>query len=116
MSQTTIGAEVPVATANGYIQQYIEDYYTPGIMPVKSLIFDAELLRSYLTNTNIQNIKFMLGVRPFGTGETITLVIAGYDESGNYILTPSGNVLDNTYPCPTQCPTTGNASNDYITT
>ncbi len=116
MSQTTNGAEVSVATANGYIQQYIEDYFTPGIVPVKSMIFDAAMLRSYLTNTNIQNIKFMLGVRPFGTGETLTLVIAGYDENGNYILTPSGNVLDYSSPCPDACPTTGNAANDYIVT
>lgn len=111
---TPNGAEVPVATANGYITQYIDDYYTPGIMPVKSLILDADLLRSYLSNPDITNIKFMLGVRPFGTDETITLVVAGYDANGDYILTSSGNVLDHANPCPTNCPTVGNAQNDLI--
>lgn len=110
----TNGAEVPVATANGYITQYIDDYYTPGIMPVKSLIMDAGLLRDYLSNTDITNVKFMLGVRPFGMGETITLVVAGYDVDGNYVLTDSGEVLDQANPCPTNCPTIGNAQYDTI--
>lgn len=111
---TTNGAEVPVPEANGYITQYIDDYYNPGIMPVKSLILDADLLRNYLSNTAITNVKFMLGVRPFGTGETITLVVAGYDDKGDYILTDSGNVLDEMAPCPANCPTIGNAQYDTI--
>ncbi|MCB0699625.1 MAG: hypothetical protein H6551_09315 [Chitinophagales bacterium] len=115
------GAEVPVATANGYISDYLTDYYATGKAPTKSMIMDADLLRGYLNNnTNIENVKFMLGVRTISVGgvdeEVFTLIVAGYDSSGNYVLssTSPDMILDQLAPCPDECPTVGNAANDYI--
>lgn len=114
---TTHGAEVTVNIANGYINDYLADFFTPGITPTKSMIMDAELLRSYLSNQNIKNVKFMLGKKVIdndGTSmETFTLIVAGYDSNDNYVLTPNNKVLDNTSPCPDKCPS-GNAGNDNI--
>lgn len=112
----TNGSEVSVSTANGYIQDFIDNYFTPGTVQVKSMIMDAQLLRDYLNNTDIENVKFMLGERPIGTGTetTLTLVVAGYDAAGNYVLTTDGKILDHTTPCPTDCPTVGDAANDLI--
>lgn len=115
---TTNGAEVPVATANGYITKFITDYFDAGTVPVKSMIMSADLLRDYLSNPAIENVKFMLGARDIdenGTPkEVLTLVVGGYDAVGDYVLTPSGNIMDHMEPCPNRCPTIGNAANDLI--
>lgn len=115
---TTNGAEIPVEIANGYINDFIANYFHTGKAPVKSMIMDAGLLRNYLANDKIQNIKFMLGERTVHESgvdnRVFTLVVAGYDAEGNYILTPDGNILDHMSPCPADCPTLGNAANDNI--
>jgi len=112
------GAEIPVDEANHYINDFIANYFNTGMAPVKSMILDAGLLRDYLSNPAIQNIKFMLGERmtvESGMDKKVfTLIVAGYDAEGNYILTPSGNVLDHLSPCPDLCPVVGNAANDNI--
>lgn len=115
------GSEVSVATANGYISDFITEYFNTGKAPTKSMIMDADLLRDYLNNnTNIENVKFMLGTRTVSVGgvdtEVFTLIVAGYDSSGNYVLssTSPDMILDHTIPCPDSCPTVGNAANDYI--
>ncbi|MCB0696584.1 MAG: hypothetical protein KDC07_04425 [Chitinophagaceae bacterium] len=118
MSETTNGAEVSVATANGYITDFITDYYDTGKVPVKSMIMSASLLRTYLANAAIENVKFMLGSRKVdinGTEtEVLTLVVGGYDANGNYVLTTNGEVLDHMAPCPNSCPTVGDAASDTI--
>lgn len=114
----TNGAEVSVATANGYITKFITDYFDAGTVPVKSMIMSADLLRDYLSNPAIENVKFMLGARDIdenGTPtEVLTLVVGGYDVNGDYVLTQQGNIMDNMAPCPKSCPTIGNAANDHI--
>ena len=114
--KSRIGAYVTVDEANDYINNHIANYFDAGKYPVKSLIFDAEMLRRYLMeNPNIENMKFMLGVRPDGSDNgSITMVIVGYDAEGNYIKTDGDKVLDQCMPCPYNCPTHGNASNDNI--
>lgn len=108
------GSEISVAKANDYIQDFIDNYYTPGDVPVKSMIMDAQLLRDYLDDTDIENVKFVLGEKPLTpTGTTLTLIVAGYDSAGDYVLTSGGKILDNTSPCPSDCPT-GDAGNDLI--
>lgn len=114
-----IGGEISVADANNHINEYITDYFDTGKFPVKSFIFDATLLKNYLNNNaTIENMKFMLGEKQYtidGKAETLpTLVVVGYDSSGNYIKSSPGMVLDNTGPCPPNCPTVGNAANDNI--
>lgn len=115
---TVNGEEITVATANGYIETFIADYFTTGKAPVKSMILDADLLRSYLSNPDIENVKFMLGARTITHGgvplQVFTLIAAGYDANGNYVLTPNGLVVDHSKPCPPECPPIGNAGNDYI--
>jgi hypothetical protein len=115
---TVNGAEISVATANEYIERYLANYFTPGKTPVKSMIIDAQMLRNYLSNPDIQNVKFVLGAMDYVhqgvTTEVFTLIVAGYDAAGNYILTPNGLVIDQTKPCPPDCPPIGNAGNDFI--
>lgn len=116
---TTIGGEITVNDANSYINSFIANYVTPGDFPVKSFIFDAELLKNYLDNNpDIINMKFMLGEKEFdvdGTPTTLpTLIITGYDANGDYIKSSVGKVLDMSKPCPPFCPTTGAAANDNI--
>lgn len=115
---TTNGAEVTVTVANQYIADFITNYFTPGTVPVKSMIMDAGLLRTYLNDASIENVKFMLGERTINNGgtnvQTLTLIVAGYDADGNYVLTQDGMILDHMAPCPFDCPTVGNAANDYI--
>lgn len=114
----TIGSEVSVSTANGYITEFISDYFNTGKAPVKSMIMDAQLIRDYLADNTIENVKFMLGARDETvngqTTQIFTLIVAGYDSNGDYVLTSSGNVLDHSDPCPDKCPTGGTAANDTI--
>lgn len=115
---TTNGGEITVATANSYINSFITNYFNTDKAPVKSMIMDADLLRSYLQNDDIVGIKFMLGATDYDhNGSQIpifTLIVAGYDANGNYVLTSNGMVLDRTSPCPPSCPPSGNAANDTI--
>lgn len=114
---TTHGANVTVETANGYIEDFIAKYFDTGKVPVKSMIMGADLLRNYLNDNNIENVKFMLGEKTVDVNgtptKTLTLVVAGYDSNGNYVL-DNGMVPDHSTPCPTACPTVGNAANDLI--
>lgn len=114
------GEEILVTTANGYITDFISDYYDTGKAPVKSMIMDADLLRSYLSKSDIKNVKFMLGARTITENnqstEVFTLIVAGYDANGNYVFssTNPNKVLDHMSPCPNKCPTSGAAANDTI--
>lgn len=114
----TNGSNISVPEANGYITEFINNYFNTGKVPVKSLIMSADLLRDYLNNDSIENVKFMLGERTVdedGTSKkTLTLVVAGYDSNGDYVLTSDGKVPDHLVPCPNMCPTVGNAANDLI--
>lgn len=113
------GEEILVTTANGYITDFISDYYDTGKAPVKSMIIDADLLRSYLANNAVKNIKFTLGARTISVNnenqEIFTLIVAGYDSNGNYVFssTNPNKVLDHSGACPPSCPS-GNAGNDLI--
>jgi hypothetical protein len=111
-----IGAYVSVSEANEFINSHITNYFETNKYPVKSLIFNAEMLRKYLNDyPQIQNMKFMLGVKPDAGGDsTITMVIVGYDLEGNYVKIDGNTVLDNCAPCPYSCPAYGDASHDNI--
>lgn len=115
-AQGRIGAPITVEEANQYIDAHISQFFDTGKYPIKSFIFDAGLLRDYLVaNPEIQNMKFMLGMRPDGTGNnTSTMIIVGYDANGNYIKTADQMVLDQAGACPYNCPSVGNAAHDHI--
>lgn len=112
------GAEITVTTANEYIENFISDYYDTGKAPVKSMILDANILRTYLLNPDIEDIKFMLGARDIvhqgNTIQVFTLIVAGYNANGDYILTNNGLIIDQSRPCPPECPPVGKAANDFI--
>lgn len=114
------GEKILVSTANGYINDFIADYYNTGKAPVKSMIMDADLLRTYLADSSIKNVKFMLGARTIQVNgndkEIFTLIVAGYDSNNNYVMasTSPDMILDHTAPCPNACPSSGTAANDTI--
>ncbi|MCD6064861.1 MAG: hypothetical protein K0R82_2772, partial [Flavipsychrobacter sp.] len=91
-------------------------------------IVDANALRYYLQNTNIKYVKLLMAhklnyINSGGRnkdagyrGNALTIVISGFDSSGNYIYSPQGAVLDFSAPCPNNCPTTGTAAFDILPT
>lgn len=105
---------IPVDQANGYIDNYIQSYFSQGKFPIKSVSIDAASLRNYLNaNLTIENVKIVLGQTDDTTTGKITMILVGYDQNGNYILNSDNTVLDNTMPCPDQCPN-GVAGEDHI--
>lgn len=118
---------IPVDTANKMINSYITSLNgNSGNEYLYSLIADADDLREYLDNNpNVTNVKFMFahtldyinnghgGQNCNTKAGALTLVIAGYDASGNYVIGTNG-VMDNLQPCPINCPSTGTASSNTI--
>lgn len=114
-------------TANKMIQSYLTSIgKDTDNANIQSLIVDAGTLRKYLSDTSIKKVKIMFahtldyinsghegqpaGYTPFA----FTIVISGYDSEGNYVLAPGNMVPDHAEPCPTNCPTIGNAANALI--
>lgn len=91
-----------------------------------SLILNAEALRQYLSDTSIKEVKVMLahtldyinaghqnqaaGYKP----NALTIILAGYNDKGNYVFAPGNMVPNRAKPCPNQCPTTGSASSSIL--
>lgn len=113
-------------SANKMIQSYLDSRTNPE--QLKSLIVDADALRYYLNNPDIKHIRLMLahkmsyvngghtGVSGPLDGQTITIVIAGFDANNNYIYSDQGAVMDFCQPCPNDCPQNGTAQYDIFTT
>jgi hypothetical protein len=90
-----------------------------------SLILNADALRQYLSDTSIKEVKVMLahtldyinagnqnqpaGYKP----NALTIILAGYNDKGNYVLAPGNMVPNRAKPCPNQCPT-GSASSSLL--
>jgi len=105
-------------------------HYTQNDTYLRSVIFDADSLRRLLNDNShgeIKHIKIMFAhtldyingghadqMAKYRSG-ALTLIIAGYDDEGNYIYYPLGKVLNNGIPCPTSCPATGTATDDLLT-
>ncbi|HTN45200.1 MAG TPA: hypothetical protein VL098_02550 [Flavipsychrobacter sp.] len=116
-------------TANKMIGSYLAsissdtNHSNPNL---NSFILNADLLRHYLNDTAIKEIKVMLAhrldfINAGHQGENagyrsnaLTIVIAGYDSLGNYVFY-SGNMIPNhATPCPRNCPDEGAASNSLL--
>lgn len=124
------GADSPfidIDSANKMLTSYLNSTATNQYEDeLHSLIFDANALRYYLSNTSITEVKFMFAHRldyiNNGNQNTyagndynaITMVIAGVDINGNYVYTTAGTVMDNAKPCPYTCPSTGTASSNLL--
>ncbi len=128
-SSDTCASDIPVDSANKMINSYIQSIgggaQTENLY---SLIADANCLRKYLNaHPEVTNVKLMFAhtLDYINTGHqgqnagyksgALTLVIAGYDAAGNYVLINGNSVMDQMAPCPDRCPTVGTASSNTIT-
>ena len=126
---STVGSLfIPADVANQMISSYI---YSLGSAPastvndLKSFSIDADSLRAYLANNQIRNVKLMFGhtmsyINAGNSGKyagmqsgALTIILAGYDSSGNYVYYGLNSVLDHALPCPFSCPP-GNAGSDVL--
>lgn len=93
---------------------------------LQSLILDADALRAYLNDNSIKKVKIMFAHKldyinedhfgqPAGySPNALTIIVAGYDGNGDYVLAPGNMVPDRSIPCPTNCPVTGTAANPLL--
>lgn len=123
---------IPMDSANKMITSYQASVNGNGPTvdtAINSLIIDANVLRSYLNdscNGNITQVKLMfahtldyINAGNFGRYAgykpgAFTVVVAGYDAYGNYVMAQGMTVLDETQSCPALCPKSGAAANSYI--
>lgn len=115
-------------TANKMIQSYLTSLGTDTTGNLQCLIADAGTLRNYLSDTSIKKIKVMFahtlqyidagnGGQPAGyTPHEFTVLFAGFNAEGNYVLAPGGMVPDRAEPCPDNCITVGTAASPLIIT
>jgi len=123
---------IPVDTANIMLTSYLSSInYLHNDTDIQSLIVDVRQLRKYIDSmpesSAITHIKLMFahtvayanstnsGSRDGYNSKALTIIIAAYDGSGNYVLYPGNMVLDYTQPCPPICPP-GNASSPLLPT
>lgn len=114
-----IGAFIEIDEANGYIQEFLDNHYDPesfGTVNTKSFILNADLVRQYLADPAVKNVKLMLGVREVDGTKYPSIMFAGYDSNGDYVNAgPNKNmVLDHCAQCPPACPVSGTARQDLI--
>jgi len=123
---------IPVDSANKMIGSYLQSvnaFATDSALDC--IIIDADMLRAYLDdscNGKISSVKLMFahtleyinngngGVYCGYQPNALTLIIAGYDIQGNYIMANGNSLLDNGVPCPSLCPKSGSASNNMVVT
>ena len=117
---------IPSDTANEMINSYIYSVSSGShASDLHAFSIDADLLRTYLANTSIKNVKLILahtmdyihsGFRGVYAGMqpgAVTIIIAGYDNDGNYVYKDGSFVLDHASPCPYTCPP-GAAGDDLL--
>lgn len=130
MARTTVDGPfsqwISITEANQMINSYLTSINaSANDSDLHCLIFNADSLRAYLRDTSIKEMKFMLahtkeyidagkfGVKcGYQSGE-LTMVVAGFDRSGNYIYNNQNKVMDHAKPCPSYCPS-GDAGSVYL--
>lgn len=126
MADTESSKFIPMTVANQMINSYLSSISAnTNDTDVRSYSINADSLRAFLDNTSIKNVKLILahtmnyinaghyGVPAGYQSGAMTIIIAAYDESGNYIYYRGNNVLDHVAPCPYSCPP-GQASNSLL--
>ncbi len=101
--------------ANRMIRSYLTSVGYPAKDEyIRSLVLDADALRSYLADTSIKKMQLFLAHnmeyiesgkegQPIGPYEYgLTVVVAGVDRNW-HIRHVGGRVLDNAAPCPRNC-------------
>lgn len=122
-------AFIPVDTANKMIRSYLNSIQaSSNDTNLRSIIIDGNALREYLTSApgnNISHIKVMLAhqldyINAGGNGipcgysrNGLTVILAGFDNSGNYLYFPVERVMNHGWPCPHLC-ATGTAASDTL--
>lgn len=109
-------------SANKMIQSYLTSIDDPNnTEALRSLIVDADAMRKYLADTTIKEMKLMLAHtlqyinsgnqgQPAGYKATaLTLILAGFNASGNYVYYDTEFILNRARPCPPLCPPAGTA-------
>jgi hypothetical protein len=117
---------ISVDSANKMISSYLGSInYRTNDSSLYSLVIDAEALRHYMDTmppaNKIKKFKIMLAHRLdyINSGHqnqlgaynqnALTVVVAGINSMGDYVMFPGNQILDNSMPCPTSCPS-GTAS------
>jgi hypothetical protein len=118
---------IPMDVANQMIGSYVQSLGSSQNAlgdNLKAFSVNADSLRAYLADTSIKNIKLIFAhtTEYISAGNTnkfsglqsgaMTIIVAGYDASGNYIYL-GGKVLDHAAPCPYTCPP-GSAGADLL--
>lgn len=117
-------------TANKMIGSYLQsiesDTAGDKAPNLNSLIMDADLLRHYLNNREIKNVKVMFahtldyvnsghaGQYAGMSSDALTIIVAGYDREGNYVFGPVNTVPNHAVPCPRNCPDFGTAAGNKL--
>jgi hypothetical protein len=126
-AQDRSGYFLDKGTANDMLESYLNS------IPVeeqgqylRSLVLDADAIRSYLADTSITKVKLMLAYTlPYAESPDasrppdlksggITILLAGVNGSGNYVLHGSNSVVNFATLCPPTCYVTGTASADTL--
>ncbi len=109
---------VPIDTANKMIGSYLSSVgYPYADTTIRSLAFNADTLRAYLSNSNIKDVRFYLahqitwldaGLNRFGKNiglapGKLTLIVVGLDNNGNVVRNSANGVYEHAMPCPTNC-------------
>jgi len=126
-SALTESAPIIIDTANKMLGSYLLSVNVGGTdTNLRSLIVNADTLRTYLQDTSIRHLKLMFAhtlTYINGRGKDhncgynnadLTMIIVGYNSSNNYVYNQQGLVYDNCVPCPTNCPISGTASEDIF--
>ena len=127
---TPLSSEIPIDSANKMISSYLNSInYTEEDSNIHSFILDGASLRDYLNSPegeSITQMKIFMGHtldyinsghqdQNCGYNEhALALIVAGYDEEGNYIYSNLNKVLDHTVPCPSRCPVEGQAAENFF--
>jgi hypothetical protein len=124
-TETATSQFISMSVANQMITSYLYSINsTANDTDIRSFTVSADSLRAFLANTSIKNVKLIFahtmsyinagnsGVNAGYQSGALTIVIAAYDTSGNYVYY-GGNVLDHLIPCPYTCPS-GSAGNDLL--
>ncbi len=122
-SARVVGAQysqpIQIDTANRMIASYLESVGYPQVdTAVRTLSFNADTLRSYLSNPNITTMRFYLGHQlSYLNGGTdrfgkdigmrpgaLTIIAVGTNDAGQIIRNTSNGVYEHAMPCPYNCP------------
>ena len=125
-STATSGSQfIPIIEANAMIGSYLYSIRSDrNDSDVRSFSVDADMLRAYLADGNVKNVKLIFAhtedymkagnigrYAGYQTG-AMTIIIAGYSSTGKYIF-HDGKVLDHMTPCPYTC-ASGEAGSDFL--